>query len=71
MKFDVFGTVIEVARREGAWRVFYLGGEGKKRLAEDIVIPASVSQEDLIEYLADIRHEFASAAHNDVLRLDG
>lgn len=70
MKFNVFGTIVEVTRRADAWRVFYLGNEGKKRLAEDIVIPPGVSDEDIVEYLADIRHEYASAEHNEVLRLD-
>lgn len=71
MKFDVFGTLVEVVMREGAWRVFYLGSEGKKRLADDIVIPASVAESQLEEYLADIRHEYATATYSEVRRLDG
>jgi hypothetical protein len=60
MKFDVFGTIVKVVDREGSWKVFYIGNEGKKRLAGDIVIPSSVSESELAEYLADIRHEYAS-----------
>ncbi len=70
MRFDVFGTLIEVCRRDTAWQVFYVGSEGKKRLAQDIVVPASVPEEQLEDYLADIRHEYASAEHNEVKRLD-
>lgn len=70
MRFDVFGTILEVLRRDGAWRVFYVGQEGKKRLANDIVIPAGVEEEHLEQYLADIRHEYATGDKAEVQRLD-
>ena len=69
MRFDVYGTLIEVVCREGSWRVFYPGSEGKKRLADDIVIPDTVGEERLEQYLADIRHEYATARHSTVRRI--
>jgi len=35
MKFDVFGKEIEVLRASNKQQVFYLGSEGKKRLASE------------------------------------
>ena len=60
---------VEVLRRDEAWRVFYLGDEGKKRLAADIVIPAGVAECDLAQYLADVRHEFATPRNPEVRRV--
>lgn len=60
MKFNVFGRYVEVVRKKDSWLVYYLGSEGKKRIAEDILIPSSVQDDDLVEYLADLCHEWAS-----------
>ena len=38
MKFNVFGKNIEVIEHNAKWIVFYIGNEGKKRLADDIFI---------------------------------
>jgi hypothetical protein len=70
MKFDVFGTVVEVVRHDGKWKVFYLGNEGKKRPAEDIVIPSTIEQNRVQQYLADIRHEYASGGQSEAVQID-
>jgi len=70
MKLEVFGKLLEVVRDGDLWKVFYLGNEGKKRPAVDILIPSEVKQEDVAEYLADICHEWARPNKNDVKRLD-
>jgi hypothetical protein len=57
LKFDVFGRHIFIARSDGSW------------LASDIIIPASVSEDDLPQYLADLCHEWATASHSDVRQL--
>jgi len=69
MKFNVYSRQLEVNRHQGQWQVLVSGSEGKKRLAEDIVIPADVREEELTEYLADLCHEWARDGHDRVIRL--
>lgn len=69
MKLDVFGRHVEVTRRNGTWLVFYLGNEGKKRIATDIAIPAEIGDNDVIGYVADLCHEWASQRHPNVKKL--
>ena len=68
-KFDVFGRHVIVTRDEERWRAYYCGDEGKRRPAADIIIPASVAEEDLRQYLADLCHEWATGSHPDVTQL--
>jgi hypothetical protein len=70
MKLDVFGRVIEVIRDGNRWSVFYPGNEGKKRRADDIVLPPDLKKEALIEYIADICHEWATQENREVKQLD-
>jgi hypothetical protein len=69
IKFDVFGRPVLVVKAEGSWSVFYLGPEGKRRPAHDIVVPESVTEAEIERYLADVRHEWATERHPDVRRL--
>lgn len=57
-------------RTERGWSVYYPGAEGKRRHAEDIVIPACVDEAGLELYLADLCHEWASEKHSEVSRLN-
>lgn len=66
MKIDLFGKEVEVLRVNNNWQVFYLGNEGKKRLAADIIIPASTKENDVVLYLADIYHEFSTSKNPEV-----
>jgi hypothetical protein len=70
MKFDVFGRLILVADSGNGWAVFYLGVEGKKRPAADIVVPAEIPESEIEQYLGDICHEWATEQHPYVKRLD-
>ena len=70
MKFNVFGKNIEIKHRNSEWIVFYLGNEGKKRLAEDIFVPSDISENQLIDYLSDLCHEWARPNHSEVKKLD-
>lgn len=69
MKLNVFGKNIEAIKRDSQWKVFYLGNEGKKRLAGDILIPSDIGEEELVGYLADLCHEWARPNHNDVVNV--
>ncbi len=69
MKFNVYNRQLEVNRHQGQWRVLILGSEGKKRLGENIVIPADVREDELMDYLADLCHEWSREGHVSVTRL--
>lgn len=69
LKFDVFGRNVIVSKVEEAWKAYYGGPEGKRRSATDIVIPASIEEAGLRQYLADLCHEWATSSHPDVRQL--
>lgn len=71
MKMDIFGKKrMEVIRREGEWLAFYFGNDGKKRRAYDIVIPSSLSEREVVGYIADLFHEWATPS-NSVIKVIG
>lgn len=70
MKLDLFGQRVEAIRKDSGWRIFYLGTDGKKRPASDIVVPRTVDEEELASYLDDLRHEFATPKNPVVRVLD-
>ncbi len=66
MKLDVFGRLVEITRSNNRWHTFYCGNEGKKRIAEDIKIPDNISESDVVGYVADLCHEWATSANPGV-----
>ena len=70
LKFDVFDKRVLVLESEHGWSVFYLGTEGKRRRATDIVIPSDMQESQIEQYLGDLCHEWASDKYPDVKRLD-
>jgi hypothetical protein len=70
LKFDVLGRLVLVVESGDGWAVFYLGAEGKKRPAVDIVIPADLPDSEIEQYLSDLYHEWATGQHPNVERLD-
>ena len=67
MKLDVFGKIeIEVVQVNGDWTVFRCGTENKKRKLSDIVIPKNIKEDDVIEYIEDIFHEWATTSNHKV-----
>lgn len=66
MRLNVFGREMEVLRREGQWLAYHLGNEGKKRLAADLTIPAGIDESELLTYIADVCHEWATPAQDRV-----
>lgn len=72
MKFDIFGKKqLEVVRRDGRWVAYYSNGNGLRRIADDIAIPAELASSELEEYIADIFHEWATSDNASVIRLIG
>ena len=69
LKFDVFGRQVLVIGAGDEWKAFYSGTEGKRRPAENIVIPSNISEEQLPQYLADLCHEWATSSNPEVNKL--
>ena len=51
------------------WLAFYCGNDGKKRKADDVHIPASLSESELKGYIADVFHELATLNNSEVKEL--
>ena len=69
LRFDVFGRDVVVAEKDGGWVAFYPGNEGKRRVAKDITLPASISESEMAQYLDDLCHEWATERNNRVTRV--
>ncbi len=69
MKINVYGRKIEVIRSDSKWKVFFIGSEGKKRMADNITVPSNINEEELISFLSDIFHEWASPSNSDVFEI--
>ena len=69
MKLDVFGTRVQVVAGPSGWSVYYLGEDGKRRAAKDIVVPSTLRRHEVEQYIADICHEWATPEYPDVTRL--
>lgn len=67
MKLDIFGKQeMEVVRRNGERLAFYCGNEGKKRKAQGVIIPGSLSECEVVEYIDDLFHEWATPEKSSV-----
>jgi hypothetical protein len=69
LKLDVFGRSVLVERDDDAWVVFYLSGDGKRRRADDIFIPSTVSESEIERWVADLCHEWATPRNPSVVRI--
>jgi hypothetical protein len=65
---DVFGKPMVVERRDGSWRTYLIGADGK-RAAVNIAIPDSMVEAELAQYFDDIFHEAATPERPAVVRL--
>lgn len=68
LRFDVFGTLIAVVGKPGAWSAFVLGPEGTRR-PSDFIIPDFLAEDELCQYLADLFHESATPSNGDVYQV--
>ncbi|AVR96595.1 DUF7661 family protein [Pseudoduganella armeniaca] len=68
IRFNVFGTRIDIERRGNAWLAWHPGSDGKRRPA-DLVVPPDLDEEELGRYLGDLLHEDARPGHDEVVRL--
>lgn len=70
MRVDVFGRMAHLVRTEEGWRLFLLGNESKKRLVQEFAAPPSMSEAEVLDYLDDLYHEWASESHPRVMKID-
>jgi hypothetical protein len=69
IKLNVFGKRVSAQKTEQGWEVFFLGDDGRKRPAYDLVIPSFISEDEIESYLSDICHEWATDKNKDVYKL--
>ncbi|WP_423368363.1 DUF7661 family protein [Burkholderia sp. LMG 32019] len=65
-RFNAFGRLLAVVRKNDRWAVFDLGTEGKRRPA-NLHIPSALAADELAQYLGDLLHENATPRYNDVV----
>ena len=70
MRFDVFGRTLLLERTSAGWEVFFVSAEGKRRQAEDLVVPQAITEEELEQWLFDLCHEWATPKNLKVSRID-
>jgi len=68
-KFDVFGTTMIAIQHQGQWQLTIDSGLGLRRPVKDVVIPLSLDENELAQYLGDIYHEWAIDRHPHILKL--
>lgn len=67
-RFDVYGRRLLVVREGRGWACFY-PGQGVRRRAHDVVLPAHTGDDELEQALVDACHEWATPEHPEVKRL--
>jgi hypothetical protein len=70
LRFDVFGRKVLVVASSNGWVTFYVGTEGKRRSAPDIVIPPDLPESEISQYLDDLCHEWATDQHPHVKQIE-
>jgi hypothetical protein len=68
-RFNVFGRLVVITGVRGNWSAFLLGTDGKRRRAE-FVVPNSLAEGELCQYLSDLFHESASPTQPAVKRIE-
>ncbi len=68
VRFDVYGTLMQIERDDLGWRLFRVGAEGKRSPVQ-ASIPDSVTEAELGQFLDDLFHEGATPSHPTVTRV--
>lgn len=59
-RFNIYGRfIIEIVKQDGRWTAFHMG-EGTRRKVTDLVILNHIKETELMEYLDDFYHEYAT-----------
>lgn len=67
--FDVFGKRIQSVRTAEGWELFEVGNRGKLRRFGGTIVPPKLSEEQLIAFLDDLFHQYATLSHPRVRRV--
>lgn len=70
IKFNVYGRQVLISQKGHGWTAWYVGPEDKKRPAQDITVPTSITESEMTLYLGDLCHEWATERHPEVSRID-
>lgn len=58
MRFDIYGRFqLDVVRTTNGYEIYELGAEGKRRVRDDIALPADLPEDDIQQALDDLLHE--------------
>ena len=68
-RFNVFGRLVVITGVPGNWSAFQLGADGKRRRA-DFVVPGSLVEGELCEYLSGLFQDSASSTQPAVKRIE-
>lgn len=47
IKLDVFARQVLAVRSEEGWQLFYIGGDGKRRSVDDLIVPSLLVEKGL------------------------
>ena len=71
MIYNVFGRLVGVKRDGDRWLLFNVNrNESKYSRIYDVIIPDSLSEDEIPRWLDDIYHETASAEYPEVVRVE-
>jgi NAD(P)H-nitrite reductase large subunit len=68
--FDVFGKRIQAMRTHSGWELFEIGNEGKQRRFGGAIVPSDLSEDQLLSFLDDVFHQYATPIRSRVRRID-
>ncbi len=69
IKLNVYGRLLMAKQSEQGWELFFLGNDGKNRPANDLVVPSFINEKELVIYISDLCHEWATEKNPDVFCL--
>ena len=67
---EVFGRRVQAVKSAEIWQLFYLSADGKRRTADDIMVPAFVTESEIVNFIADLCHEWATERYPEVRRIE-
>ena len=69
ISLEVYGRRVMAERTATGWQIFYTSADGKRRRADDILVPDFVTESELVDFIADVCHEWATEKYPGVKRI--